>query len=203
MIFDIEIQRGVSGIYLIRNIVNNKVYIGSSQNVRGRLQDHFNKLKSKKHKSPYLQNSYDKYGEESFKYEFLEKVEITNLTEREQYWCDFYKANNRLYGYNLRIIVDSNRGNKINVTPENRLKISLRMKGKTPKNFKEMQKLGWKAVDFYIENKYIKSYENQRIAAKDLNISHYSVNNMARGNTKFIRKHPTYSFKYSTTEDII
>lgn len=48
------------GIYLIRHVNSNKVYIGSSQNINERLKRHFNELKSNRHISKELQNLFNK-----------------------------------------------------------------------------------------------------------------------------------------------
>lgn len=89
-----------SGIYLIRNKVNNKVYIGLSKHVARRKNKHFSLLRRGEHHSPILQNAYNKYGEESFSFELLEKVPNEKLCEREIYWVSFYDALNPEKGYN-------------------------------------------------------------------------------------------------------
>ena len=61
------------GIYIITNLQNGKRYIGSSKNLYERLYKHFYDLENNKHSNTYLQNSWDKYGGESFIYGILEK----------------------------------------------------------------------------------------------------------------------------------
>lgn len=78
----------MSGIYIIKNIKNNKCYIGSSSNIRGRIWMHKNMLKNNKHHSSYLQNSYNKYGMNNFTFQTIEECSIEKLIEREQYWID-------------------------------------------------------------------------------------------------------------------
>jgi group I intron endonuclease len=66
-LFNKEKHKNVSGIYLIINKVNNKYYLGSTTRIfRKRFSEHRSYLKSNKHKTKYLQNSYNKYGKESF-----------------------------------------------------------------------------------------------------------------------------------------
>lgn len=62
-------------IYQITNIVNNKFYIGSTKNLRRRKNNHFNLLRKNKHHSRYLQNSWNKYGEENFIFTVLQNIE--------------------------------------------------------------------------------------------------------------------------------
>ena len=57
---------GKSGIYRIRNLTNNKFYIGSAVNLNKRKNQHFHYLRNNKHHNKPLQNSYNKYGESSF-----------------------------------------------------------------------------------------------------------------------------------------
>jgi len=87
-----------SGIYKIRNIINDKVYIGSAFNIKQRWNRHLNELKQNKHHSPKLQRSFNKYGFDNFIFEIIELCEKELLIEREQYWVDFLSSYNN--GYN-------------------------------------------------------------------------------------------------------
>lgn len=89
----------ISGIYCIINIVNNKRYIGSSINIRTRLWKHRSLLRGNKHENPYLQNSWNKYGEHNFDYYIVEKCSEELLLEREQYYID-----NMHPEYNINLI---------------------------------------------------------------------------------------------------
>ena len=72
-----------SGIYLIKNILDDKVYIGSSINLKDRRYKHFWMLERGIHDNQHLQNSYNKFGEENFKFEILENCEYNLLVEKE------------------------------------------------------------------------------------------------------------------------
>ena len=66
-----------SGIYCIRNIVNNKVYIGKSKNIYNRITQHIYLLRNKsKDENRYLINAWHKYGEDKFEYFVLEYLEL-------------------------------------------------------------------------------------------------------------------------------
>ena len=56
----------VSGIYLIENTVNGKVYVGSAVNFNERFRVHNYYLSRGSHHSPKLQYAWNKYGEKSF-----------------------------------------------------------------------------------------------------------------------------------------
>ena len=58
-------------IYRIENIVNKNCYIGSTVDSKRRWQEHRKKLRKGTHTSFILQAAWDKYGEESFKFQVL------------------------------------------------------------------------------------------------------------------------------------
>lgn len=95
--------KGKSGIYQIRNLVNNKVYIGSALDLYQRRCQHYSLLKHGKHNHK-LQNSYNKYNKENFVFEVIEFIEDTHkLLECEQYWIDRFDVTKN--GYNVQPIV--------------------------------------------------------------------------------------------------
>lgn len=96
-----------SGIYKITNILNDKCYIGSSTNLKKRLNRHLNLLKNNKHFSIYLQNSWNKYGEKNFTFEVIEYCNPKNCVKKEQYYLDTLKP-----AYNTKPIANSNFGCK-------------------------------------------------------------------------------------------
>lgn len=77
-----------SGIYKIINILNNKFYIGSSVDLKKRFREHIRRLKRNTHHCVYLQNSFNKYGENNFKFEIIEYCDILELKIKEQYYLD-------------------------------------------------------------------------------------------------------------------
>lgn len=79
------------GIYKIINILNNKIYVGSSINVTSRIRYHFNDLKAKRHANKHLQNAYNKYGKEIFTWILIERCKKEELLVREQYYIDTLK----------------------------------------------------------------------------------------------------------------
>ena len=80
-----------SGIYQIRNLINNHIYIGSAKNLKIRKRDHFNSLKAKRHINNYLQHTFDKYGEENFVFETLIICHPEMLLFYEQQFIDEWK----------------------------------------------------------------------------------------------------------------
>ena len=73
----------MGGIYRIRNIINNKIYIGSAFNFKTREKRHFNQLRKGKHHSVLLQRAFDKYGEENFVFEIIYKAKEEELNKED------------------------------------------------------------------------------------------------------------------------
>lgn len=136
-------HKNLSGIYLIRNILNGKVYIGKSVNIYARVKRHISSLTlAKKHEeNQHLINAWLKYGKENFSYCVVEVCKQEQLKERELFWMTYYGAINPKLGYNKRL--DSSGGmiphketikklsdaqNKRFSDPKERLKVSKRSK---------------------------------------------------------------------------
>lgn len=84
----------ITGVYYIKNKVNNKIYVGSSKDITLRKVQHFSELRGGYHQNIHLQRSYDKYGESNFEFGILEVVEDMNsLYDREQFYIDLYYDN--------------------------------------------------------------------------------------------------------------
>jgi group I intron endonuclease len=76
-------------IYKITNIKTQDFYIGSAVNYKNRRWSHICSLKKNKHKNQFIQNSWNKYGQDAFIFEIIEVVDkLENLIIREQYWID-------------------------------------------------------------------------------------------------------------------
>ena len=81
-----------TGIYSIRNLINNYIYIGSSINLEKRKNHHFRRLLLNKHGNDHLQKSYNKHGKDNFVFEIISYIEDkSKLLEYEQKWLDFFK----------------------------------------------------------------------------------------------------------------
>lgn len=70
-----KINKKVSGVYEIRNTLNNKTYYGSSKCIKQRLTSHYSCLSRNKHANVILQNAWNKYGEENFTFRIVETCE--------------------------------------------------------------------------------------------------------------------------------
>ena len=77
-----------TGIYQIKNLLNGKIYIGSSIRIRNRWRQHRHLLRRGKHHSCHLQRSWDKHGESSFLFEVLEVCTDDNRIALEQQYLE-------------------------------------------------------------------------------------------------------------------
>ena len=76
-------------IYVIKNHINDKVYIGSAQNMDRRKSAHLCLLRKNKHHNRKLQNFVNKYGIDNLYFEVIEYVKNSDmLIEREQFYLD-------------------------------------------------------------------------------------------------------------------
>jgi group I intron endonuclease len=94
-----------TGIYELKCIQNNKVYIGSSKNIRRRIVEHINLLKKNKHDNNYLQKTWNKYGEASFSFNCIEplpkKTSKKDILKKEQHYLNIIQPWNDKIGFNI------------------------------------------------------------------------------------------------------
>lgn len=115
-------------IYKITNLVNLKVYIGqTTKSVHTRFIQHRSRLRRNTHDNSHLQFAWNKYGEESFRFEAIDTGEhVFSLDNLERYWIQLFDSMDPEKGYNKQ----SGGGvNRINCE-ETRLKISRANTGK-------------------------------------------------------------------------
>lgn len=167
------------GIYCWRNIINNKVYIGSSKDLNERFYDHlFNKSSN-----IHLQRSITKYGIENFEFSILEfinidlfqnKIEDTKkkILEREQYYLDYIcKASENNYkfksiSYNINRKAESCLGAKR--TEEQRKNYSAWQKGrKLSDKHKNNIKLG--RIEMFNNPDYLSPLKGKKISDSHIN----------------------------------
>ena len=118
----------ISACYRIINLVNKKIYIGSSTHIKSRWNGHKNLLRNNKHSNKYFQSSWNKYGKESFLFEIILYCSPENCIFFEQKLLNVYKPYLRDNGYNLRAKAETNCG--LILSEEHKAKISKSLKGK-------------------------------------------------------------------------
>jgi group I intron endonuclease len=166
------------GIYKITNINNNRCYIGSSIDIHKRWNEHKNNLRKNKHDNNFLQNSWNKHGEDSFLFEIIEIVNDNKfLIIREQFYLDKMKSLNRVNTYNICLFANSMLGFKHSDESKNKMSES---------RIGNKNSLGYKHTD-NTKNKMSKSHIGTK-HQKDTIIK--MVN----------KKRKTTSIKYKTTK---
>lgn len=130
-------------IYQIRNVLNDGLYIGSTNNFRNRSINHKLDLKKNKHHSKYLQNAYNKYGKDNFEFTILAKCPINKMIELEQWYIDNLNPK-----YNMSLIAG-----RVSVprTQEWKDKIGNKNKGRkyTEQQKSNMKQFGWNKKTVY------------------------------------------------------
>lgn len=103
-----------TGVYQIRNLINNKIYIGSTakthtqKSLSGfyrRFEHHKQALRKGLHSNRHLQKSWEKRGEDNFKFEILATCPPEYSIKLEQWFIDNLKPE-----YNIRLKAESNLG---------------------------------------------------------------------------------------------
>ena len=88
-------------IYIIKNTVNSKVYIGQTRtSVEQRWREH---LRHAQYGDQIINRAMKKYGADKFYIETLEICNIKLLDYREMYYIDLYDSTNKSKGYNVSI----------------------------------------------------------------------------------------------------
>ncbi len=137
------------GIYLIKNLINNKIYIGKSINIYNRISSHISSLNSKrvKEENAHFIAAWHKYGRDSFDYFILEECSFEELPKKEIYWMKHFDSINSSIGYNKRL--DSEGGMIPHEETRLKLKKALHKRFSDPN---ERKKVSDKAKAFWENN---------------------------------------------------
>lgn len=184
-----------SGVYQIRNIVNNKIYIGSSNDLRIRFISHKSLLKNNRHFNIYLQNAYNKYGKDNFIFEIIAVCPVEYIIKLEQWFLDKLKPD-----YNICAFANSpGRGriftqSHINKIQKSRIEkgvnneTSIRMKGnkyssgskRTKEEIKKLQryrfdKVARKVNKLDLQGNLIATFNSIKEAAESILVSKQAI----------------------------
>ena len=229
MIFSVsENDKESFGIYGIKNLQNNKVYVGQTgESFQRRFWHHRWKLKDGSHDNSYLQNAWNKYGEKSFEFFIIQVVTNTDeLDDLEIKFIQLYKDLNLSYNilsggggrrgvpmsdHAKEIVGGKNREHMLGKrhSEETKAKMSQTRTGQTYNHYKVTNVLN-DDLAREIKMRLINGEKATEIA-KSLNVSYNSVNGILSNNTwdqvfvegweEFRRKRKTYSRKNLTKEE--
>lgn len=121
-------------IYMHKNIINNKVYIGQTNNLKNRWGNNGRGYKPKNEHSSRFWNAIVKYGWDNFEHIILEECENREIAnEREKYYIQLYNSYDESCGYNLTT----------GGTDNYKIKRTLKEKGEVSQIRKEAAKEVW------------------------------------------------------------
>ena len=115
-----------SGVYKIRNLTNDRFYIGSTVCFWTRWRSHRNALKGNYHANCFLLADYQKDKKAIFVFELIEEVSINDLLKAEQKYLNQHF--NNVNCYNLCQVAGNTLGRKF--SSETKAKMSTHRKGK-------------------------------------------------------------------------
>lgn len=172
-----DIAPGYAGIYLFKNKINGKCYVGQGVDLRKRIKHHISNLKTGRYDLP-LYRAINKYGLHNFELSLLEQFKpdtndtetlIKKLDELEIRYIKEYNSYEN--GYNCT------KGGDYGVLG---LKFTEEQKKKVSDNAKELVKKGIIGKHVYMYN-YIKKYYIYAWTIKDAgNITRLSRSNISR-----------------------
>jgi len=169
----------IIGIYKIVNLKNGKLYIGSTSNdFRERWWTHKSYLNNNKHDNKHLQNAWNKYGGQNFKFEIIEECKKEILREKEQYYIDqWYLDENGKFikqrGYNIREKAESNEGVKHTEDVKRRIKKAISGENSCHAKLTQMQ------VN-EVRNLYLSGAYLQKDLAKKYDVSSVTIGDIVR-----------------------
>lgn len=137
------------GVYMIFSYNTGNFYIGSSNNIEIRKKKHLLHLLNKKHCNTYLQNLYNKYGEDFLKFYIIEEVQDkNNLRKIEQTYIDILKPKININKYATGGDMISNHPDKDNIRKKQiegtrRVSQSDEMRKIRSKNAKKLRPFGF------------------------------------------------------------
>ena len=153
----------ISGVYLIRNTVNGKVYVGSSQNIELRWRRHRNELDGSRHHSKHLQRAWNLDGSDAFVFEIVRLCGKEELTIQEQAVLTELNSANPNYGYNVSAVAGSRRG--VRHSEEVRTKMSKAAKCRPPKSDAENKAHGLKLKAKIAAGEFFTEEHREKISA--------------------------------------
>lgn len=179
-----------SCIYVIRNSVNDKAYIGKTVDYKDRYHSHKLQFKRNKHYNKHLLHSFMR-GDKLEMY-ILENCLIEDLDSREIFWIEFFKSYERDNGYNLT--KGGEGGAAIEITQENRNNRSKAHKGRRVDNSHNNIPI---IVYSALTQEFIKECKSLKEAAIYTGVSQNDVSSICRGRNYRAK---SYIFRYKQND---
>ena len=171
----------MTGIYLITNTVNDKIYVGQTVDIEDRWGNHKARLNGGYHNNKHLQRSWNKYGSDSFSFTVLTECAEEQLNTMEEYFIFCLDSYDKRVGYNKNYGGGSGRP-----TEETKRKLS-----ESQKNDKKKSKT---VIGIHKVTGLIIEYPSTKEAARIIGICNGHISECCRG----IRKSAGgYTWMYS------
>lgn len=190
-------------IYLITNLVNNKLYVGQTVNtISHRWKDHLYESYNGNKSNSLLHRAIVKYGESNFDVKEIEECQDNLLNEREKYWIKYYDTYyTHDKGYNLsyggegntkysdeEILYLWNQGYRnceiARLLDSNDGTISLRIRaliGNDAAQLRRADSTKIAVLQYDLQGEFIQEWESGSAAEKVLNLSAGSVSRCCSG----------------------
>lgn len=178
----------ICGIYMIKNLVNEKKYIGRSTDIKTRWSNHKYELNKGIHVNSYLQNAWNKYGKDNFEFSIIEECAENDLNEKEIYWIKEMDAYHN--GYNL---TEGGEGYSLSAEIKSKIGIALKAWWAEPNNRTRMSEVHRGEENPWYGQHH--SDETKRVIG-DKNRKRYSVPE----NCAMYNKHHTDETKHKISE---
>lgn len=157
----------ISGIYIITNTVNGKIYIGESLDIYRRWhKEHIPQLRKGCHYNTSLQEDFNKHGEENFDFDILERYSEDNpivtkarILILESYFLTAFKDSGISTYNSENTLVEILRGNKI--PPEGNVMINVIVHTLKEFNIKDCE-----GFAYFDKKKTLKSILSEHIKPK-------------------------------------
>jgi len=153
-----------TGIYCIRNLKNNKLYVGSSKSSIGsRKRKHLRNLKNNTHYNEHLQNAWNFYGEDNFSFEVLFICDSNDCSRYEAEFIKLYSSNIRKLGYNIANVEDYRFAYNMSETHNNEKRLKKINKSLTGNGLNTDERGISKPFNVYsLNGEFIKKYDSAK-----------------------------------------
>lgn len=172
-------------VYMHRNKINNKVYIGQTCNIKVRWHPISYKGSS------YFYNAIEKYGWDNFEHIILiDNLSLEEADQKEKYFIKIYESTNRNKGYNLK--TGGNNGYQLSKETKQKIRLSnqLYAKNNLDKLLIRLEKMHEKA------RKKVICLNNNKIFNSQLEAANYAglknstpISRCCKGERKTAGKH--------------
>lgn len=183
-------------IYKIKNLVNGKVYIGQTVNkVQRRWQDHRSMLKRNTHDNFYLQNAWNKYGEENFAFEVVGEYYTHELDDTEIQLISKYKKLNK--SYNLES--GGNSQKKLHETTKQKLSIAIKNLHENDSEYRDkyLEAIARKVICINTG----KVYESIAEASRELDVNYDNIHQVCCGNNNSVKLQDEKYYQFAYYEE--